>query len=963
MRSQKILVLMLTFVLSTSLIASEFKIESYKLKNGLTVILNEDHSQQKVFGTIAVNAGAVNDPEDATGLAHYLEHVMFNGTANVGTINWQEEKVHYEKVIALFEELRQTNDEEERNQIIKKINEVSLEQGKYFQTKEFVLLLESIGATGINAATSYDYTFFFSTFPTSQSAAWLEIYANEFTNPVFRNFQAELETVYEEFNMGLENPMRNFQNVTFDNMYKGTPYGKSVIGYGEHLKSPSLQKLIDFYNTWYVPGNMALILVGDFNPESIKSEIEATFGQMEEKPLPNFEVEPIKLEKHAKVKIKQTPYTIGRWTYNAPMMGDDDLIKMQILNEVLSNSASIGLLDQLATDGDLMSVGSFYYPFKSAGMMAITAVPNFDLAQMRQLSTSEIDDLLFDKIDLIRQGKIDQKLLDAVRDNYIRDYLVMLEDFTARGQWLIDFFIGGRPLEDANRYLEKINEITIADLSEVANRYLNDVYLEISSTKGEIKSEEIEKPEIEPVLQTVEEASEFALKIQDRIANAQAQADFIDFKNDIHREQIADKVELYYKQNTQNDIFDLRIKYKVGTAQIPTLDFAAQLMNYAGVRGNYEPSEFKQKMGELGCSYRFSASENFLTVTISGREKNLEEACKLISMVTLIPDLDEKQYNSLIGGELNGRMVQKDDFQSLSNAAAQYLIYGENSPSIDRLTWDELLALDINQLTGEFIKATKYEALVHYYGSSTADEAKTKLLNNLAFAAGRLPASDYYVREISKPEENTIYVVNKPGTRQSNIYLMLPVTEQYNIGMAEETTAFSKYFGEGLDNIFFSEIREFRSMAYTASASVATPSVAGHPAYMVGYIGTQGDKTNDAVEVAYSLVREMPLKERKAMGVRNNLLYGSSLQQPTDRYVSYYIENYERQGYSEDPVKIHQAEFEKANIDYINEYYTKNIQSKPVSMIIVGDRKKVDKKLIETIGSYQNLSTDKLFSK
>ena len=179
----------------SSILANSFNIESYQLENGLTVILNEDHSQTKVYGAIVTKAGSVNEPEDATGLAHYLEHVLFNGTTNVGTVNWEAEKVHYEKIIDLFEKLRETEDEDARNSIIKEINQESLAQGKYFQTKEFVLLLESIGASGINAATSYDRTFYHSSFPPSQSEAWLEIYATEFKKPVFRTFLAKLEKV------------------------------------------------------------------------------------------------------------------------------------------------------------------------------------------------------------------------------------------------------------------------------------------------------------------------------------------------------------------------------------------------------------------------------------------------------------------------------------------------------------------------------------------------------------------------------------------------------------------------------------------------------------------------------------------------------------------------------------------------------------------------------------------------
>ncbi|HKM93351.1 MAG TPA: insulinase family protein [Prolixibacteraceae bacterium] len=963
MKHLKIATLFICVLFAQQLFSSNFEIETYKLDNGLTVILNHDKSQNQVFGAVAVKAGSVNDPEEATGLAHYLEHLMFNGTHNVGTIDWESEKVHYQKVIDLFEELHNNTDPKLREPIIKQINEASKEQGKYFQTKELVLLLENIGATNINAGTSYDMTTFHSSFPKSQSALWLEIYANQFVNPVFRNFQAELETVYEEYNMYAEDPNNNFLEKALEKMWEGSPYGKKIIGFSDHLKNPSIKKLIEFYESWYVPENMALILVGDFNQQSIKNEINATFGKWEAKPLAKkLEIEKVKLNKKEKLRLKETPYTIGMWNYNAPYLDDSDLIKVELLAEILSNTASIGVLDQLETDGDVMSIGAFYSPLLYASILAIQAIPNFDLAQMRQLSTSEIDKLIFNKIEEVKKGKIDQKLLDAVRDNFIRNNAVMLENYGYRGSWLLNFFIAGREISDANKYFEQLEQISLADIVEVANKYLNNVYLEVTSSQGEIKLASIEKPKIDPILQTVEDAGEFAKQLYPKIAKIAPEAKYVDFGKDLVRTDIADKVKLYYKQNTQNNIFDLSINYEVGTHHIPTLNFAAQLMNNAGVRGNYKPHEFKQKMGELGCSYNFSADDNELSVSISGREKNLEEACRLISMVTLMPDLDIKQYNSLIGREMNSRQIQSTNFDNISQAGQLYLIYGENSPFIERLTWNQLSELNINKLTGDFIKATKYEATVHYFGSDDFETSKQRILSSLVFAEGRTEAPEYFERDIQKPTENVIYHVNKSNSLQSNIYVMVPSIEACNVSHRAGISLFNNYFGSGLTNIFFSEIREYRSMAYTANAYIISSSITNKPAFLSGYVGTQADKTNDATELIIKLLSEMPLKASKAQSARNNMVYGAPLRRPSDRYLTYTVENWERFGYTKDPSEINAEKFANADLETINSFYKENIQNKPISIMIVGDRKKIDTKALAKIAKYTSVRDSKLFS-
>lgn len=141
----------------------------------------------------------------------------------------------------------------------KEINELTIEAGKVSVSNEFSNLMESMGAKGLNAGTSYDYTIYFNSFPAFQINKWLEISSQRFINPVFRTFQSELETVYEEYNRGQDNPGRVQQQFLLSKAFEGHPYSRSVLGLPEHLKNPRLSKLIEYYNTWYTPENMVLI--------------------------------------------------------------------------------------------------------------------------------------------------------------------------------------------------------------------------------------------------------------------------------------------------------------------------------------------------------------------------------------------------------------------------------------------------------------------------------------------------------------------------------------------------------------------------------------------------------------------------------------------------------------------------------------------------------------------------------
>ena len=206
MKLLKSLILLVAIAVSVPSFGQGLK--AFKLKNGLSVYIWEDNTKSDVFGLVGVRTGAVNDPAEYTGLAHYLEHVMFKGTDKIGTLDWSAEEPIYKKIIAKYDEMANETDPVKKEAIGKEINELTIEAGKVSVSNEFSNLMESMGGKNLNAATGMDLTFYHNSFPTFQINKWLEISSQRFLNPVFRTFQSELETVYEEYNRGQDNPGR-----------------------------------------------------------------------------------------------------------------------------------------------------------------------------------------------------------------------------------------------------------------------------------------------------------------------------------------------------------------------------------------------------------------------------------------------------------------------------------------------------------------------------------------------------------------------------------------------------------------------------------------------------------------------------------------------------------------------------------------------------------------------------------
>ena len=213
-----------------------------------------------------------------------------------------------------------------------------------------------MGGTGINAFTSNEIIAYHNSFPGNQIDKWMEVYSHRFVNPVFRMFQSELETVYEEKNMYADDSFGTMFEFFMKNFYKKHPSGQqSVIGSVEHLKNPSLTKMTEYYNTYYVANNMALILSGDFDIKTVEPMIEEKFGNWRTGEIPAFpEIKENPFNGREQIKVRMTPIKAAILGFRTFPKGHEDEVIFDVMSEVASNSAGTGLFDKLRDDNKIM---------------------------------------------------------------------------------------------------------------------------------------------------------------------------------------------------------------------------------------------------------------------------------------------------------------------------------------------------------------------------------------------------------------------------------------------------------------------------------------------------------------------------------------------------------------------------------------------------------------------------------
>lgn len=959
MKLSKLLILLAAIAIGLPSYAQGLK--AFKLKNGLSVFVWEDDTQADVYGVAGVRAGSVNDPEQYTGLAHYLEHVMFKGTDKIGTLNWAEEEPIYKQIIAKYDEMAEETDPVKKEAINKEINELTIQAGKVSVSNEFSNLLESIGAKGVNAGTSFDYTLYYNSFPPYQINKWLELSSQRLINPVFRAFQPELETVYEEFNRGQDNPARVMQDFMLGKAFEGHPYSRSIIGLPEHLKNPRLGELINFYNDWYTPDNMVLILVGNVKTQEIANRIAATFGRLKQKELPERKTYPdldIKGRKQHTAKI--SPQPMVRLIYQGVPVGHPDEKALSIALSLLSNSSSTGVLDKLTIDGELLYGGSGPLFFREQGRCLVLGVPLYDENQRRYESNKSVEKKLLKAIETVANGQFEEWIIEAIKINLCREYDLALESNEKRAEMLFEAFVHEEELSTVLNYKEEIMAITVEDIKRVAKKYLSDNYLALYLEKGkEGKKEKMKKPGFKP-LETLEGQQSMYAQQYKNLPIGTVNEDFMNF-DDVQIKQINDRSKLFYSKNTENEVFTLTLKYGVGTREFPKLDIAADLMNNAGIMGAYEPQELKQEFSRLNVTNYVRADKDYLYITMNGYEGSLQEACQLLSRQILMPKLDEKQLRNIRGGILGSRQQRKENVQTLSRALSQYITYQEKSTFIDELTDKQVLELQISELTGDINRASNYEAEIYYTGSMDFEKVYEILSNNLPLVANERPSKSPLPRELSKVTENTVYFLPNSDAEQAQLYFYFPMME-YNKNNDVASDAFFQYFSGGFNGLVTIEIREKRSMAYSSGAIMINPELPGYPSRFYGEIGTQNDKAIDALNVFLGLINDMPENPERIDNIKSYLRQEALSSKPNARQKAQVFEYFKRMGYTQDPAAENLAKIDALTFDDIVKFYNENIKGKPIAIGVMGNPKEINMDELKKFGKVVRVNERRLFN-
>lgn len=922
----------------------------YTLKNGLKVYLAQNQDAPRIQTYIPVRTGSNNDPADNTGLAHYLEHMMFKGTSKLASADWEKEKVLIAQISDLYEQHKAEQNPEKKQQIYRQIDQVSQEASKYAIANEYDKAISSLGASGTNAHTWLDETVYKNNIPNNELEKWLKIEKERFSELVLRLFHTELEAVYEEFNRSQDNDMRLVNYELMDALFPNHPNGQqTTIGKSEHLKNPSMVAIHKYFDTYYVPNNYAMVLVGDLEFDETIKLVDKYFGTFSFKELP------------AKTKIIEQPLTkIVERTVKSPSAprlqiawrtdsyGTKEARLAEVVAGIMSNRGESGLLDlNINQSQKALNSAAYASPFKNYGMFSMIIIPKNDQ------TLDEARDMLLEQLDLVKKGQFEDWLIPAIVNDMKVQQLKAHETANGLASSLYSIYISDRTWQDELNEINETEKITKDDIVKFANDFFRDNYVIVKKEKGvNDKLIRVENPGITPINLNRDAQSQFLGDLM-KEKSGEIQPEFIDYEKAIKTDKIAGK-KVSFVENKYNELAQVHFIFPFGSDHDKELGLATQVLQYLGT-DKLSAEALKEEFFKIGITHDFRTTQDQLMISLSGLEENMPKGIELLKNWMENAKPDQEVYRNNVKTILESREVAKKDKGRIMAALSNYAKFGRDSRFRDIITEKRLNEIQSSEMTAKVKNLLHMPYEIFFYGKNFngfKKYAKTFVEKENI----KIPAKRNY------PEPATsgkVFFTNYDmvQTEMSKIAKGNTV----NLKNFGKINVFNEYFGRGLSSIVFQEIRESKSLAYSAYVSYAANSELNRPDYITTYIGTQANKLPLAVNAMDDLMKNLPQIPAQFENAKNAALKQIASGRINRTNIFFSQLNLKKLGIDYDMRKDIYNEIQGLSLADLTTFYNAEMTPLKYNTAIIGKKENLDMAAMNRLGDFHEVSLEEIF--
>lgn len=755
--------------------------------------------------------------------------------------------------------------------------------------------------------------------------------------------------------MSLDNDGRKVMEALMQGLYPTHTYGtQTTLGSQEHLKNPSLKSLEEYYDSRYVPNNMAIALSGEFDPDMAIRLIDEKFGALKPRKLVPYDVPVEKPITSPLIREVFGPDAENlRIGFRLKGYQSQDADLLSILNMILNNR-SAGLIDlNLVQAQKVLSASCFPYIKQDYSSHIFSGSPKSGQ------SLEEVGKLILEQIELVKRGEFPDWMVSAIINDLKMRELRSFESNSSRVSTMLNSFVMNMPYEFVANRLERLSRITKDDIVRFARENYGDNYVIVYKRTGVDNSvSKVEKPSITPIEVNRVAQSDFVKKILDTQV-PDIEPVFLKYDKDVHLFMLDKKVPVYYIQNVENDIFNLYYIADMGNNNDRRLGLALNYLRYLGT-SKYSPSEIQMEFYKLGCSFFISASDDQVYVSLTGLTGNFAQGLELFEHLLADAQPNEEALQNLIADVLKQRNDSKLSKSSiLWGALYNYGVYGLDSPFLNILSKDELNSLKAGELVDIIRDLNNYEHRVLYYGTLNQN-ALAQILAKLHRVPKKLkpiPAEKQF-KEL-ETNTNKVFVVDY-DMKQVEI-VMLSKSDRYRKDNTPSINLFNEYFGRGMSSVVFQELREAKGLAYSAYATYSIPSRPDRSHYITSFIGTQNDKLPEAMSGMIGLLNNMPESERSFNTAREAIEEKIRTERITKSSILFSYERARKLGYNYDIRKDVFAGVQKMNFDDLKAFQEKYLKNKNYHVLVLGNKDQLDMNTLRQYGEVEFLTLEEIF--
>ncbi|WP_430794661.1 insulinase family protein [Trichormus azollae] len=446
------------------------QLTEFRLDNGLKFIVLERHQAPVVSFLTYADVGGIDESDGKTGVAHFLEHLAFKGTKRIGTIDYKAEKPLLESLEQLDTQIRNAKSQGKKDDLAKLETEFqSLESQalKLVKQNEIAQIVEQAGGVGLNANTSTEATRYFYSFPANKLELWMSLESERFLDPVFREFYKEKDVILEERRMRVENsPVGLMVQKFTDTAFKVHPYRRPVIGYDEDIRNLSPTDVKHFFESYYVPNNIVIAIVGDVQPNEVKKLAQVYFGRYPAKPKAQAKITPEPKQTEPReftLKLPTQPWYFQG--YHRPGITHPDNAVYDIIGSLLSDGRTSRLYKSLVEKQRLALLAQGVSRFPG------DKYPNLMLFYALTSPGHTVDDLaiaLGKEIEKLKTEPVSTAELRRVKTQARAGLLRSLNSAVGMAQQLLEYEVKTGSWRNLFKQLDNIAAVTPADIQRVA---------------------------------------------------------------------------------------------------------------------------------------------------------------------------------------------------------------------------------------------------------------------------------------------------------------------------------------------------------------------------------------------------------------------------------------------------------------------------------------------------------------